>query len=438
MATTTDLLTLIPGARAVALPDSAGDLDAEHPNPGLNPPAEWFTTPHPDVQPGASAIITADGRFCAYSHEWSRCHVGFTNAGECWSPPRSISGNRTFHQSRIVTADGVEIPVGVIPFGDGHAPIDATAAEAQRHYDRPERVTVWARAVETDDGCVMCGSIVPGTTNRQVAMMRAAALSGDWRWIPELNAMDFIGPCFVARPGLPVGLEHAAVEQALYSIDRTAELARAASGQIMAVVGEVAAWHPAAVDNTPMSDQTTCSCKPDGVTASAPVLPSRRNRVTAAAGTGMTFRELDSAVDAALSEAFGRSDDAWVWGRDWDLEGGAGWVVFELERDDPISGAGTATYQAGLVVTDGQVTIDRSNITEVETVYQPAGGTEVDAMPMVVAHASDTAAIAELRTQIDQIGATIDNLAADMAKVMATQMEPADVVEELPEPPNPV
>lgn len=461
----TDLLELIPGARLVDGQLAPADLDAEFPTPhGFNPPAEWFTEPHHDVLAGASALITADGRFCAYSHEWDRCHVSFTNSGQCWTPPRSITGNRTFHQSRVQAADGgqlIEIPVGVIPFGDGHAPLDATVAQAQQHYDKPERVRVWARAVEVDDGCVMCGAIVPGTTNRQVGLMRASALSGDWRFIPQLGELDFIGPCFVARPGLPLGLEQAAIEQALWQIERTAELSVAASGQIMAVVGDIVRWapRPAVTDNVPQTviaaamgdqpmktDTKPCSCStadsPPAVTA-APVLPSRRDRVTAAAGTGLSFRELDRAIDDALTAAFAAGDSVGVWSRDWDLENGAGWAVFELERNDPITGTGTGTYQAAIAVTNGEVSVDRSNVVEVETVYAPAGTgagqpqTSVDEMPMV-AHAEDTAAIAELRTLVETQAATIDALSGDVARLTAKDMEPAEIVDELPEAPDPV
>lgn len=458
---TTALLDLIPGSRladlALEVPD---DLDAAYPTPyGVHPPIEWFTEPHHDVIPGATGLITADGRFSAYSHEWDRCHVSFTKSGECWTPPRSMTGNRMFHQSRVIADAGdgqlIDIPVGVIPLGGGHAPLDATVAQATQHYDKPERVRVWARAVETDDGCVMCGTIVPGTTYRQVALMRASALSGDWRWIPQLETMDFLGPCFVARPGLPLSLEHAAIEQALWNVQRASELGRTASGLITAVVGDVAAWEPrpAVTDNVPRSviatamgdaempaDTKPCSChssttEPQQLPV---VLPSNRNR-TAAGGTGMSFNDLRDAVDAAVSSAFGSSGAAaaYVWVRDFDVEAGAGWAVFELDRDDPITGAGTATYQVGLMVSpDGAVTVDRANVVEVETTYQPVGGAGLEAMPMVTAHAADTSAIAELRGIIDQQTATIEALSADVARMTAEKMEPADIVDELPDAPE--
>lgn len=471
------LLDIVPGSRVMDGFEIPDDLDAPFPTPyGISPPAEWFTEPHHDVLPGASALITADGRFCAYSHEWDRCHVSFTSAGECWTPPRSASGNRMFHQSRVITEEGVEIPTGVIPFGDGHAPLDATVAEAQQHYDRPERVTVWARAVETDDGCVLCGTIVPGTTQRQVALMRASALSGDWRWVPQLQNLDFLGPCFVARPGLPIGLEHAAIEQALYEIQRETEITRTAGGQITAVVGNVAYWEPRPVvtqnvaapvlaaaiptiGGPPVSGP--CSCSTKTKTAQAGLPPgaqlaryNRRRGVTAAAGTALTYRELNDVVNDAVISAFGgNSDDRWVWVKDWDDT----WAVFEVEGYEPIIGDdGLQIYQVSIAIQpDGTVVVARDSVVQVETIYapvssqqgpapEPAGpvaAVEVDGsepeMPMV-AHASDTAAIAALSGQLSEALVTIDELSADVARLTAETLEPAEVVAELPEAPDPV
>ncbi len=472
-----ELLRIVPGSRVLddwVIPE---DLEGDYPTPyGISPPSEWFTEPHHDVIPGASALITADGRFCAYSHEWDRCHVSFVGAGECWTPPRSPSNNRMFHQSRVMTAEGVEIPAGVIPFGDGHAPLDVTVAEAQQHYDRPERVTVWARAVETDDGCVLCGTIVPGTTNRQVALMRASALSGDWRWVPQLAEMDFLGPCFVARPGLPIGLEHAAIEMALWDIERTNEVTRTASGQITAVVGNVASWSPRPVvaqnvpapvlaaaiptiGGPPVSGPCSCSTQPKTAVSSLPAgaTVARYNRkrgVTAAAGTALTYRELDDVVRDAVVMAFGgNTDDRWVWVKDWDDT----WAVFEVEGYEPIIGDdGLSIYQVSIAIQpDGTVIVAKDTATQVETIYapvssqqgpapepvSPVAAVEVDgaepALPMV-AHAADTAAIAAMSMQLADALSTIEELSTDVARLTAETLEPAEVVAELPEAPDPV
>lgn len=458
-----DVLTIVPGARIADGLEVPTDLDAPFPTPhGFTPPIEWLLEPHHDVIPGATALITADGRFCAYSHEWDRCHVSFTGTGECWTPPRSVTGNRMFHQSRTtaMTADGsiVEVPAGVVPFGGGHAPLDATVAEAQQWYDRPDVTKVIARAVEVDDGCVICGFIVPGTTHREVALMRASALSGDWRWVPQLYDLDYLGPCFVARPGLPLSLEHAAIEQALWAIERTTEVSRTASGQISAVVGGVTRWAArpavtdhvsaaviaAAVEQTGDEPMHACKCQtdptPSPTAAVAPVLPSKRNR-TAAAGTPLSFRELEEAVREAVTAAFGIGPDPWVWLKDWDET----WAVIELEHSDPIFGTGTGTYQVSIVInTDGSVVVDRASATEVETVFQPVGGgtaESIEQLPMVqpaTAHAAEAAAIAEIRAELESAMSTIEQQAADIARLTARSLEPQQIVDELPEAPEPV
>ena len=432
------LLGLVPGSRLVedfTVPD---DPDTPYPTPyGDNPPMEWFTEPHHDVVPGATGLITADGRFCAYSHEWDRCHNGYTSSGECWMPPRSVTQNRYFHQSTIVTAEGVQIPTGVVPLGDGHAPLDVDVYTAMAHYDKPERVHVRARIVETEHGAVVCGAIVPGTTHRQVAQMRAAALSGDWRWVPELGAMEFLGPCFVARPGLPLGLEHAALEQALWDLTRSMDVTRTASGDVRAVVGGVVRWAPRAPltsnvkanvlaaalpREAPMSD---CSCKtPDPTVDAQPVV--RRAR-TAAAGTMFTYRELNDAIQEAVKNQFAPGESSYAWVKDWDDN----WVVFSVEIDDAVTGYVERNLMVSMTIAqDGTIGLDPGSAVEVLTTFIPAPG-ETRALP-ITAHASDTNAIASLAAQIEQMSNVVDGLAGDVARMSAEQLEPADLVAELP------
>lgn len=447
------------------------DLDAPYPTPfGDNPPLEWFTTPHPEVVPGATGIITADGRFCAYSHEWDRCHNGFTSSGECWTPPRSVTGNRYYAQASAVTAEGVQIPVGTIPLGGGHAPVDWDIFQAMAHYDKPERITVRAAAVETEHGLVMCGALVPGVTHRQVGVMRAAALSGDWRWVPELGAMEFLGPCFVARPGLPLGLEQAAVAAALWDLGRTVQVSASA------VVSLPTTWSPraaltqsvpaamiAAAQGAPEMTATAtapCSCSttapssvPGGtglpagpVVASAPgPLPAPRTRAartavrTAAAGTPYSYRELNDAVGAAVKETFMVGDGTWVYVRDWDDS----WAVFELETDNPIDGYSSKDYMVGLAIgPDGTVSVAKESVTEVVTQFVPAPGTGAVSpgpSPEAVAAAGEDnigVTVAALQAGLKQLTTTVQALASDVARLAALQLEPANLGETLPAPPE--
>lgn len=481
-----DVSTIDPLAVVIDGFEIPEDLDAPYPTPyGDNPPLEWLTTPHHDVIAGASALITADGRFCAYSHEWDRCHNGYTGAGECWTPPRSPTQGRYFHQGSVVTAEGVQLPAGVIPLGPGHAPADVDIYQAMAWYDKPTFVTVRARAVEVEDGCVMCGAIVPGTTYRQVAQMRASALSGDWRWVPELGAMEFLGPCFVARPGLPIGLEEALVAASLWDITRQLDVTTAAgSDQVLAVQSRITSWspRPITVSNipapviaaalqpqptgaSPMSTESTtssCSCQPSPA-ANTSVTEEEGGRVItvdpepaalevtvasaaeavggwvrgprvrrAAAGTGLTYQELADRVRGAIQTEFSQGEGRWAYLVDWDDT----FAIFELEADDLLEGHIQKVFRIDISFAgDGTVTMDRSSLTEVTEVYVPVTGmdsTSPAERPAVAAHASDTAAIGSLSEQLDVMMATLEGLASDVAQLQAAQLSPAEIAEELP------
>lgn len=470
-------LTLPPGSRIIEGFEAPADLDAPYPTPyGDNPPLEWFTTPHHDVIPGATGLITADGRFCAYSHEWDRCHNGYTSSGECWTPPPSVTGNRYFMQSSAVTAEGVQVPVGVIPLGGGHAPLDVDIYQAMAHYDRPERVVVRARVVETETGAVMCGALVPGVTHRQVGIMRAAAMSGDWRWVPELGALEFLGPCFVARPGLPLGLEQAALDAALWDLTRQVETV-SAGGRVVGAVTRPTLWSPRPILTTNVPSavlaaaQTgetamtftaaphvhaaagACSCQTPfaapvaASSAPAPAaLPAPRVRAAraavrvAAAGTPYSYEELNEAVRSAVKATFMVGEGTWVYVRDWDDS----WAVFELESDNPIDGYTSKDYMVGIAIgPDGTVSVARDSVTEVVTQFVPAPGTGPASpgpapAPPVAAAGEDGLAmsVAGLQTQLQSLVGTVQALASDVARLAALQLEPANLGESLPAPPE--
>ena len=398
-----ELLALIPGATLIdgfVMPESIDDL---YPTPyGDNPPAEWFMQPLPGISPSASSIVTADGRFCAFSHEWDRCHNGYTGQGECWVPPRSITGNRYFHQSAVVTEEGVQIPVGVIPLTGGHASLDQDLYAAMAHYDRPERVRVRARLVETDEGGIICGAIVPGTTYREVAMMRASALSGDWRYVPELDALDFLGPCFVARPGLPVGLEQAAIDQSYWEIVREISInSVAASGRALSVISTPSLWLPrntvknqlssaviAAAQGAIVMPSTSCSCQ-----------TAARASVTAEADD----EEVMEAAEAAVDEGAEMTDEDMI-------KEAVRLVVAEL--------APAATEDTEDLVSDAVKMV----LAQVEASAARSGTVTAAAQDLPIQNA---AAIEALQNLVEQI-------ANDVAGLFARELTPAEAATELP------
>ena len=188
---------------------SKSDYETAWPTPyGWEPKQEWFQ-PDMDLPLSSSPIITPEGRFTAWSHDWKTAHIGTTQAGtnRGWIPKPSKTGNRAYNFGTVHTAEGTELLAGVIPLEGGHASASASVEQAQKHYAHPERVRVWGTANETEKGCQINGTIIPGTTHAEVAQMRMLGLSGDWRYFPNINDLDYIGPCFVARRGLPIGTD---------------------------------------------------------------------------------------------------------------------------------------------------------------------------------------------------------------------------------------
>jgi hypothetical protein len=76
---------------------------------------------------------------------------------------------------------------------------------AVKHYENTASQLVRVRYGEDDYGIWAAGALWPEVDERQVAMLRASALSGDWRWRPELRPAnyDFAGSQLVNNPGFP-------------------------------------------------------------------------------------------------------------------------------------------------------------------------------------------------------------------------------------------
>jgi len=131
-------------------------------------------------------------------------------------PPRSRSGYAYFHTGVLRTEDGSDVPVGQLTLAGGHAPLEASAHEAVRHYDDTASAIADVHAGEDAFGIWVAGSLRPGSTPEQIRALRASAPSGDWR--PIKNALELVAVCQVNVPGFPIAR------------------ARVASGSVMALV----------------------------------------------------------------------------------------------------------------------------------------------------------------------------------------------------------
>ena len=100
------------------------------------------------------------------------------------------------------TAEGDDVPVGQLTLAGGHAPLEATAAAAVKHYDDTASAAADIHAGEDAYGIWVAGALRPGTTPEQVRALRASAPSGDWR--PIGGRLEMVAICQVNVPGFPV------------------------------------------------------------------------------------------------------------------------------------------------------------------------------------------------------------------------------------------
>lgn len=160
--------------------------------------ASWFADPHLD---GPTPLtITDEGRIFGHLATWDTCHIGF---GEevCVTAPHSASGYAYF-RTGVVRIAGVDIPVGQITMGTGHAPLRARSSAALAHYDNTGTSVADLAAGEDSFGIWVAGAMRPDTTDEQREALRAASLSGDWRRIG--GKMELVAALAVNVPGFPI------------------------------------------------------------------------------------------------------------------------------------------------------------------------------------------------------------------------------------------
>lgn len=161
------------------------------------PPLDWFRKP--DLDRLTPLTVSDTGRVFGHIAGWGQCHVGLPG---CVTPPSSPSGYAHFHQDSQPTAEGVELPVGVLVAGPRHADPQAGFLAAQQHYDDPDARVAKVMAGEDEYGIWVAGWILPDATERAVQIFRSSPVSGDWR--RRGGALELIAVCSVNVPGFPV------------------------------------------------------------------------------------------------------------------------------------------------------------------------------------------------------------------------------------------
>ena len=86
----------------------------------------------PRIPRTGTVDVTADGQIPGHIASWREDHIGMNGRVKA---PRSKSGYAFFATGALETAEGSLVNVGQITLTGGHAPLEASVAEAVAHYD---------------------------------------------------------------------------------------------------------------------------------------------------------------------------------------------------------------------------------------------------------------------------------------------------------------
>jgi hypothetical protein len=191
------------------------------------PPAEWFENPNFDWY--HPLTVTDEGRIYGHAATFSSPHRSFSN--QSVYAPRGDDFTQ-FHLGEVITREGTHVAVGGITIGTGHASTEGniTARQAAAHYDNTGTRIADVVCGNDQHGIWVAGAVRPGTPKSRLAELRAATLSGDWRWLGgqlRLVAMLAVNvPGFaIERPrarvaaGQPVALVAAGIPNPGHQVD---------------------------------------------------------------------------------------------------------------------------------------------------------------------------------------------------------------------------
>lgn len=147
------------------------------------------------------AALTDGYRVYGHLAGWNTCHTGFTS--KCVLAPHSGTDYSYFHVGAVRTEEGTEVATGTITMGEGgHAGTALSAVDAAKYYDNVNTVVADVVAGEDEFGIWVAGVVRPTATEEQVAALRAAPLSGDWRNIQ--GNLELVAALAVNTPGFPI------------------------------------------------------------------------------------------------------------------------------------------------------------------------------------------------------------------------------------------
>jgi len=183
----------------------------------LDPPLAWFTEMPEWFTPGDKGTLITDGpeagRFAATVAPRGQCILD--GSGKCWTAPFSPTNYEAAMQGDTVTAEGFLIHTANIGGGIGHAPPMAKMRQAIDHYSATMSQLLRVSYQDQDSHIIALGAAWPDLSDRDIRTIQASALSGDWRFRPELDAYDLAGAQLVSVPGFPLMARKPASFQAM-------------------------------------------------------------------------------------------------------------------------------------------------------------------------------------------------------------------------------
>jgi hypothetical protein len=174
------------------------------------PPREWFQrveqlNPSRHVYLGRRADGTPTGQVWGYLAQFGVPHAGILDR-EVLAPRLGPNGYRTFTSQGVVyTAEGEEVPTGILTFGGGHANENLGVIPALAHYDNAGTAYADVTVGEDEFGVWFAGAMRPELSRDQVETFGRHPLSGDWRANEGDDQVRLVAALSVNTPGFPIG-----------------------------------------------------------------------------------------------------------------------------------------------------------------------------------------------------------------------------------------
>jgi hypothetical protein len=201
------IITPEQGGRRALVASLAPDVETIAP---VLPPREWFERvevldPARHVYLGRRPNGTPTGQVWGYIAQWDVPHAGILNR-EVYAPRLGPDGYRTFtSQGSTMTAEGEEVPTGVLSFGGGHDnDMSHGVVPALAHYDSTSTAYADVIVGEDDFGVWFAGAMRPHLTRQQIEEFGRHPLSGDWRANPGDANVRLVAALSVNTPGFPI------------------------------------------------------------------------------------------------------------------------------------------------------------------------------------------------------------------------------------------